>query len=99
MTIIITTPHGNRYCVDPVTGNINGSHEWRMIGLASVRSDRVCVSLRDLTPDTVSKLSLKYKNGNPRYTVMDVDHGTRRAWGNTKYHGVKAIYFESEEAK
>lgn len=33
-----------------------------------------------------------YKNGAPRYTGADLDHGSARVWGNVKYGGVRAVY-------
>jgi hypothetical protein len=33
-----------------------------------------------------------FKNGNPKYTIEDIDHNTHRITGNTKYHGVKNLY-------
>ena len=38
------------------------------------------------------KPTLLYKNGHPRYTVVDLDHGTTRIWSNTVHHGIKAIW-------
>ena len=30
----------------------------------------------------------KFKNGNPKYTIVDKDHGTKRIWGGTS-NGVR----------
>lgn len=54
----------------------------------------VYLSFAEITPEALKGLQLSYKNGNPRYTVHDLDHGTRRVWGNTKYHGIAAIWFD-----
>ena len=32
-----------------------------------------------------------FKNGKPRFTLTDKDHGTFRVHGNTKYHGVRSV--------
>jgi len=32
--------------------------------------------------------ALTFKNGRARYTVTDLDHGTVRVWGNTRYRGI-----------
>lgn len=95
----LTTPYGNRYRIDGKTGNIRRmdqpdfvpSGQWRMIGLVPVNASRCTTALADITPEWLASHPLCYKNGNPRYTVMDFDHGTTRIWGNTKYHGVKSL--------
>ncbi len=33
-----------------------------------------------------------FKNGKPRYTIADLDHGTARGWGNTEHHGIKSAW-------
>lgn len=50
--------------------------------------------LADLPP-----ADLLYKNGSPRWTLSDLDHGTRRIHGNTKYHGIKSIVRLRDTAK
>lgn len=69
------------------------SDTWIMRGLVPVNMNRITVSVEQITPQWLAEHPLTYKNGNPRYTVADLDHGTRRVWGNTKWHGVAAIWF------
>jgi hypothetical protein len=53
-----------------------------------------------LTRETIAALGdLRYKNGNPRWTMRDLDHGTTRTWGNTKYHGIKSIVVLPDDYK
>lgn len=70
------------------------SGQWKLLGLEHVKRNEF-IPFDALTPSLVESLELAYKNGNPQYTVRDLDHGTRRTWGNTKYHGVRNIRFES----
>lgn len=60
----------------------------RSYGLAKI------AELADLPP-----ADLLYKNGSPRWTLSDLDHGTRRIHGNTKYHGIKTIVRLRDTAK
>lgn len=92
----ITTPYGNRYVVHE-NGDIQRtdlehkpSGNWKMLGIKVVRGS-LFLPLAKITQEWLNTYPLLYKNGNPRYTVMDLDHGTRREWGNTKYHGIRSI--------
>lgn len=35
--------------------------------------------------------ALRFKNGSPKWTLTDIDHGTRRIHGNTKVHGIYMV--------
>jgi len=37
--------------------------------------------------------SLTFKNGNPKFTWWDIDHGARRIHGNIQCHGIVHISF------
>ncbi len=94
--LTITTPYGYRYVVHE-NGDIQRtdlehkpSGNWKMLGIVPVRGGAI-IPLRQITLEWLDIHPLLYKNGNPRYTVMDLDHGTRREWGNTKYHGIRSI--------
>jgi hypothetical protein len=95
----IETPYGNRYRIH--TGGMiertdmpfTPSDSWRLLGIRHV-TRRESYSLNEITPELVGSLPWTYKNGNPQYTVVDLDHGTRRVWGNTKHHGIRRIYFD-----
>jgi len=66
------------------------SGQWKFLGLHHVKRNEF-IPFESMTPERVKGLTLLYKNGKPQYTVMDLDHGTRRIWGNT---GVRAIWFD-----
>jgi hypothetical protein len=94
----LTTPCGKRYWIhsegyierqDGMNGP--GSPSWKFLGLVPVNATHIVVRLDDITEEWLRYNPLRYKNGNPRYTVCDNNHGTMRIWGNTKYHGVSSI--------
>lgn len=97
----IYTPYGNKYVVDLETGNITHfrwsespvfSGGWKFKGIQHVKKSEF-ISLETIknNPKILDEINLTYKNGNPQYTVRDVDHGTVREWGNTKHHGISSI--------
>ena len=97
MKLIIRTPYGETYFINEkgeiaYPGNLTPSGNWKLLGLVHVKRTSF-YSLDDLL-NGVFPSPLLYKNGNPQWTVVDLDHGTRRQWGNTKYHGVKTITLE-----
>lgn len=93
----ITTPYGNVYeCTEK--GRVTRYNEyrldgrqqhWRFLGAIKVNAFKLrgIISLQDL----FCVKNLLYKNGHPRYTIVDEDNGTLRVWGNTKVHGIKFI--------
>ncbi len=106
MKLYIRTPYGNQYHVHengaiqrldmyppdkPFSTENTG---WTMQGLQHVKN-REYIPLAELfkgkIPDEIHGSSLHYKNGNPQWTVRDLDHGTIREWGNTKYHGIAEL--------
>lgn len=96
----IGTPYGDCYIVNEqgyITQDRYGvkpcfSGSWIMKGVIRVNTScRLAISLQELFEMDLDSVQWRYKNGNPRFTVMDVDHGTTRAWGNTKYHGIRYI--------
>lgn len=96
--LVITTPHGETYKVDKhgriAKDGMKFSNDWFFIGLvrANKISFEVDIDFEDISPEMLKKLSLTYKNGNPKYTAIDWDHGTYRSWGNTKFHGIRNMY-------
>ena len=99
----IVTPNGNWYRVnekgavyeasnglkkDPQKGN---GHQWDILGGTSTHpfAGLHIVPLLELA--AMSSKELLYKNGNPRYTIVDIDHGTTRVHGNSIVHGIKRI--------
>jgi len=102
MVLNIDTPYGDHYKVDS-NGNIirmdmpdfKPSGEWRMLGITHVKRNYT-IPLNCITPQLLKGLILLWKNGKPQWTILDYDHGTKRVWGNTKYHGIKRLYFTEE---
>jgi hypothetical protein len=62
----------------------SGSDKWKFIGLLPVR----CIDLdrmiphEEITAEWLKAHPLTFANGNPRYKVVDLDHGTYRTWGH-----------------
>lgn len=99
----IIKPCGDHYKVDPegniIRMDIEGfvpSDEWKFIGISHVTTHHCFIPFADLTEEKLKSLTLLYKNNNPQWTGEDNDHGVRRIWGNTKYHGIKSLYWTEE---
>jgi hypothetical protein len=93
----ITTKYGNRYLVDEQANIIRtdipgfqASGQWKLLGIEHVKKG-LFVRAENLADWLKIERPLLYKNGDPQYTVRDLDHGTTRTWGNTKYHGIASI--------
>ena len=100
----ITTPYGNCYQLDS-SGNVikysNGLDKtnstssdiqtWRVLGIVELLPFGRLGNLIPL-PQAVNIKNFSFKNGKPKYTVVDLDHGTERIVGNTKYHGVSKVF-------
>lgn len=70
------------------------SGQWLMMGLAhrnGFQFGKLAVRFENITPEWLAANPLLFKNGSPRYTVCDIDHGTTRVWGNRA--GVSSIRF------
>lgn len=96
---LITTPYGNSYYVHD-NGDIERtdmahtpSHQWKFEGIASTHpfSNHIRRGLEGLEALASGEIDTLYKNGRPRWTVADYDHGTSRVWGNSNYHGIKTV--------
>src|SRR5436190_921639 len=96
---VLTTPYGNRYLIHE-NGDIERtdipsfqpSGSWKMLALVSaVPNRREFIAFSRLSDFLNTAPELRFKNGKPRYTVRDLDHGTTREWGNTAVHGVAHI--------
>lgn len=100
----IITPYGDRYNILE-NGNIvrldikdfEPSGEWKLLGLRHVNRNEF-IPLAKITPELLKSLPILYKNGNPQWTIIDYDHGSKRMWGNTKVNGIKEIYFEEVQS-
>lgn len=101
----IGTPYGHRYQVSTKTGRLiyirkeggttEGSDQWKITGVT--RTDQsfgrpISGGLAVLEQLAESNDLLK-ANGKPKYTLMDLDHGTTRAHGNPDAHGILSVRF------
>jgi hypothetical protein len=101
--IKLSTPYGDHYNIDLANGNIwqdrdeiEPSGQWKFAGFAHVKRNTF-ISLEKIQRDPALLSHIKtWKNGNPQWTVADIDHGTSRIWGNTKHHGVLSVYLVKE---
>jgi hypothetical protein len=96
----IKTPYGDAYKINS-SGfisklGVEPSENWRMLGLMPVQCWQLynLIPLKEITPEWIETHGVLYKNGNPRYTVADIDYGTTRVWGNTRVHGVQYLWFD-----
>ena len=69
---------------------------WKFLGITHVKKNWF-IPFNRLLDFLDSKPDILWKNGNPQWTVVDLDHGTTRMWGNTRYRGITAIWFEGKE--
>jgi hypothetical protein len=92
--LTITTPYGKTYTItdngDISYTGLEPSGQWKLLGIKPCYGGGF-IPLANITQAWLDAHPLLYKNGNPRYTGVDLDHGTRREWGNTKHHGIKTI--------
>ena len=105
--IEVTTMNGHRYIVHAPAGYIERTdmaftptHQWRMVGLVETRYNRFAVPVTSLGAwinCESSPVEWLYKNGKPRYTVMDYDHGSHRTWGDG-IRSMRIIANECEDA-
>ena len=49
-------------------------------------------SLRAFLKMIKDGIKFTFKNGKPKFTLTDLDHGTNRVHGNTAYHGISKAY-------
>ena len=57
------------------------SGDWELVGILPIGA----ALSRIIKPeDAIANITdWKFKNGNPKYTIVDKDHGTKRIWGGT----------------
>ena len=76
------------------------SNQWKFVGLVYTgpgwKYGQQAIRFENMDKETVEELKpILYRTSrNPRYTVMDLDHGTRRIWGNG--NGVTSIWYEED---
>lgn len=66
--------------------NKDFSEDWELVGILPIGA----ALSRVIKPeDAIANITdWKFKNGNPKYTIVDKDHGTKRIWGGTS-NGVR----------
>jgi len=67
---------------------------WRCVGCAEVLPfNRLkYYSLPEFLKMIENGHNFRFKNGNPKFTLLDCDHGTYRIHGNIKAHGISMAY-------
>ena len=91
------TAYGKHYkvdanaCIIRCDMKIAPSGNWIFEGLKHVRFSEF-IPFAALTKEFVEHFDTCWKNCRPRYTVVDIDHGTRRIWGD----GVSRIWFDKD---
>jgi len=99
----IITPNGEKFNINPkgqiirLDMKFDPSDSWKFLGIEHVKRNQF-IPFDKLTPENIETFKT-WKNGNPQWTVRDLDHGTTRVWWNTKYHGIKRMYFEIVDNK
>lgn len=69
---------GQYYIGIPNTGHFSGN--WKFLGVRErLKNNRVIIKPEDALKIT----DWQFKNGSPRYQVVDLDHGTVRTWAGT----------------
>ena len=64
------------------------SGQWIFKGLVTRLHGNNLINAKQLFEKTViDDINFTFKNGNPRFTVLDIDHGTTRSWGD----GIRSI--------
>lgn len=100
----ISTPYGNYYELSKegyVVKYSNGLNKenapiqdlktWQVLGIVELLPFGNVGNIIPLS-EAIKIKDFRFKNGNPRYTIVDLDHNTRRLVCNTKYHGVRNLY-------
>lgn len=73
------------------------SGQWKLLGIRHTKRTRDFMSFDVLVGllEAGEKIEWLFRTSrNPQWTVEDHDHGTRRTWGNTQYHGIAGMRFE-----
>lgn len=104
IAIALTYPNSSRavhetYYVDPDSGAIQRigrnsfgpSGRWTLTGIvrrnnAGGVAERI--ALKDIPARVRAGMDWTFKNGKPRWTGQDIDHGTAREWGSPMIHSI-----------
>lgn len=94
----VVTPYGTRYVIDEdgcfleYNNNtwMHPHNSWKCTGVAEILPFNKLryYSLAQFIDMINNKKDFTFKNGNPRFTLTDNDHGSFRVHGNTKVHGI-----------
>lgn len=65
--------------------------DWKCTGIAEVRpfGRLFFINLADFIKLIENDTKFTFKNGNPKYTLTDIDYGSERTHGNIKCHGIR----------
>lgn len=78
LTYPVLEKDGQYYIGVPGTGHFSG--QWKFLGVR----ERLKNSRTIIKPEDALKITdWKFKNGSPRYQVVDFDHGSVRTWAGT----------------
>lgn len=78
LTYPVLEKDGQYYIGVPGTGHFSG--QWKFLGVR----ERLKNSRTIIKPEDALKITdWKFKNGSPRYQVVDLDHGSVRTWTGT----------------
>lgn len=78
LTYPVLEKDGEYYIGVPGTGHFSG--QWKFLGVRErLKNSRVIIKPEDALKIT----DWKFKNGSPRYQVVDLDHGSIRTWAGT----------------
>ncbi len=99
----ITTSYGKSYVVNAKGELAQGTFEnhspfsgqWLFLGIIKVNAIRTGFISFERLRNGEKPIEMLYKNRNPRFTIVDSDHGTTRIHGSTKCHGIESIYVNS----
>jgi len=100
----VMTAYGRHYAFDErgrflrCNVRIRPSPAWKCAGCAEVRPfGRLRFIRLDEFMEMISRgHKFTYKNGKPRYTLTDIDHGTFRVHGNISCHGISGAWVSNE---
>ena len=86
--------------------NYGNSAEWRITGLWTMKGGKMtrlnitpyqlAGSIKGKKTQAEKNEVLLYKNGKPKYGIIDVDHGDERLWVSLEKRGIKDIIIKKE---
>ena len=76
--------------LDKSEASLHDLMSWQIMGIVEVRPFGNVGPLIRLD-DALKIQTFRFKNGKPRFTIVDIDHGTQRVHGNTPVHGIVSV--------